>query len=144
MARIAKRLTRIRIVDTAGLPDGYDAANLEGDGCDDPDAWLAARLREPEQREDDHELPRVPWVDVRLSDWAGRAVPERRWIVPDWIPREQVTGLYGVGGINKTDWLIQMLMSSAAGLPVPRSSPTRRSVDQFCPPTPQGRRAAPF
>jgi hypothetical protein len=47
MARIAKRLTQVRLIDTTGMPDGYDAANLEGEGCDDPDAWLTARLREP-------------------------------------------------------------------------------------------------
>jgi RecA-family ATPase len=117
MARIAKRLTPIRIIDTRGLPDGYDAADLEHGGCDDPDAWLAARLREPEPQPDDHVLPQVVWRDVRLSDWADRDVPGRLWIVPDWIPREQVTGLYGIGGINKTDFLIQLLMASSVGLP---------------------------
>ena len=115
MARIAKRLTRIRLLDTADLADGYDAANLEGDGCDDPDAWLAARLREPEPA--DHELPVIPWLDERLSDWANRSVPLRGWVVPDWIPRGQCTGLYGVGGVNKTDLLIQLLLAKALGLP---------------------------
>ncbi|HME25461.1 MAG TPA: AAA family ATPase [Acetobacteraceae bacterium] len=65
---------------------------------------------------DDHELPAVAWCDERLSDWADREVPDRRWIVPDWIPREQATGLYGVGGINKTDLLVQLLMAGSAGL----------------------------
>jgi hypothetical protein len=43
--------------------------------------------------------------DEKLSDWAEREIPDRRWVVPEWIPREQVTGLYGAGGINKTDFL---------------------------------------
>ena len=47
MARIAKRLPLARrTVDTADLPDGFDAWDLEHEGCDDPDMWLEARLRE--------------------------------------------------------------------------------------------------
>jgi RecA-family ATPase len=113
MARIATRLPQARIIDTNGLSDGFDAANLEESSCDDPDAWLQARLREDAS----HVLPDVEWHDVRLSDWANREVPERTWVMPDWIPREQVTGLYGIGGINKTDFLAQLLMASTAGLP---------------------------
>ena len=45
------------------------------------------------------------------------SVPLRGWVVPDWIPRGQCTGLYGVGGVNKTDWLIQLLLAKALGLP---------------------------
>ena len=61
MARIAKRLTPSHLLDTADLPDGYDAANLEGDGCDDPDAWLAARLRDPE--------PSSHPASAKTDDW---------------------------------------------------------------------------
>jgi RecA-family ATPase len=114
MARIAKRLPQARVINTEGLPDGYDAADLEYDSCDDPETWLQSRLREPER---EHILPEVEWRDARLSDWANRDVPERLWIVPDWIPREQTTGLYGIGGINKTDFLMQLLMASSKGLP---------------------------
>jgi RecA-family ATPase len=109
-----------RCVDTTSLDDikdGYDAKDLERDGCDDPDAWLQARLPELEPDGASHVLLEVEWHDVRLADWADRDVPERLWIVPDWVPREQTTGLYGVGGINKTDFLLQLLMTSSAGLP---------------------------
>jgi RecA-family ATPase len=62
--------------------------------------------------------PLVPlWDDVRLSDWAGREIPPRQWIMEDWIPLGQCVGLYGVGGVRKTDWLLQLLMASALGLP---------------------------
>jgi hypothetical protein len=107
MARIAARLPHAKVVDTADLSDGFDAADLERLGIEDADDWLDARLREPERRDEDHGLPQVVWRDVRLSDWADRQVPEREWIVPDWIPCEQVTGLYGIGGINKTDFVMQ-------------------------------------
>lgn len=64
-----------------------------------------------------HELPTVEWIDRRISDWDENELPERLWIVPDWIPREQVTGLYGPPGVNKTDFLIQLMLATSAGLP---------------------------
>jgi hypothetical protein len=49
MARIAKRLPHATItLNTDGLSDGFDAADLEQEGCADADAWLDARLHEPE------------------------------------------------------------------------------------------------
>jgi RecA-family ATPase len=69
-----------------------------------------------DQDDDDHELPQIRWRDARLSDWADREIPDRRWIVPDWIPREQVTGLYGPAGVDKTNFLLQLAMAAAAGL----------------------------
>jgi RecA-family ATPase len=66
---------------------------------------------------DDHQLPDVEWIDRRISDWNEAELPERLWVIPDWIPREQVTGLYGPPGVNKTDFLIQLLMSTSLGLP---------------------------
>jgi hypothetical protein len=46
MRRIAKRLAQaLLVVDTEDLPEGYDAADLEVSGCDDPRAWFDARLR---------------------------------------------------------------------------------------------------
>src|SRR5258707_10664545 len=56
-------------------------------------------------------------MDHRLSEWNEEELPERLWAVPDWIPREQVTGLYGPPGVNKTDFLIEVLMSTSMGLP---------------------------
>ena len=55
VARLAKRLPDAHWVDTAGLPDGYDAADLEADGCADPDTWLLARERTTEQPDDREE-----------------------------------------------------------------------------------------
>jgi hypothetical protein len=64
----------------------------------------------------EHELPQMLWKDVRLSSWAGRDPPPRRWALPDWIPRLQTTGLYGIGGINKTDFVLQLAMAASLGL----------------------------
>lgn len=65
---------------------------------------------------DDHELPQIVWRDICAADWAERPVPDLQFIIEEWIPRRQVTGLYGVGGINKTDFLIHLLMAKSAGL----------------------------
>jgi RecA-family ATPase len=67
----------------------------------------------------DQGTPKPPplWDDVRLSDWAEREIPPRQWIMEDWIPIGQCVGLYGVGGVRKTDWLLQLLMAASLGLP---------------------------
>jgi RecA-family ATPase len=91
-----------------------------GIGPNGPDAEPPPEYdeRAPPPRGDAGKAPMVPlWDDVRLSDWAGREIPPRQWIMEDWIPLGQCVGLYGVGGVRKTDWLLQLLMASALGLP---------------------------
>ena len=53
-----------------------------------------------------------------LDAWArtGQVIPERQWIMQDWIPRGQTTGLYGVSGVLKTTWLLQLMLAASAGL----------------------------
>lgn len=63
------------------------------------------------------DLPVIPWIDERLSDWAGRDIPPQSWVMEGWIPRGQCTGLYGVAGIHKTNLLIQLLLAKSKGLP---------------------------
>ena len=60
-------------------------------------------------------------------------IPERQWLVPDWVPMARATSLYGSGGEGKT-LLAQMLATCCAigalwlGLRVRRCN----SVLQFC------------
>lgn len=57
--------------------------------------------------------------------YQDKPIPEREWLVPNWIPFLTVTGLYGDGGVGKS-LLAQQLMTAAAigkpwiGLPVQR------------------------
>ena len=60
---------------------------------------------------------------TRASDLAGKPVPERPWLVPDWIPSRQVTLLSGNGGIGKSLIAMQLQIAADAmrlwlGLPI--------------------------
>ena len=48
---------------------------------------------------------------------ADKVVPERRWIVRDWIPRQQVTLLGGDGGTGKSLIAMQLMLAVATGTP---------------------------
>jgi RecA-family ATPase len=63
--------------------------------------------------EDGEAEPRPPVIDPR--SWAGRPIPERQWLVGDWIPLHYVTALYGDGGLGKTLLAHQLLTSVATG-----------------------------
>lgn len=60
-----------------------------------------------------HAVSNIPLIDpIALQ---GVAVPERSWIVRDWIPNYQVTMLNGDGGIGKSLLAQQLLTSCATG-----------------------------
>jgi RecA-family ATPase len=71
----------------------------------------------PDSTEDAAAAPPPLWRVTRLSEWAGRAIPERSWIMENWIPRGQCVGLYGAPGVRKTDLLLQILMAASLELP---------------------------
>jgi RecA-family ATPase len=62
---------------------------------------------------DDEIDARPPVIDPR--EWAGQPLPERQWLVEDWIPLNYVTALYGDGGVGKTLLAHQLLTAVATG-----------------------------
>lgn len=80
-------------------------------------------LREPErQKRAGWQAPNPGFVPPRLDiidpgQWQGKEPPPRPWLVPGWIPREEVTLLYGVGGAGKSILSLQLMISAALGLP---------------------------
>ena len=50
---------------------------------------------------------------INPTVFEGLPVPQRRWLVTNWIPLGRVTGLYGAGGEGKT-LVAQMLATSCA------------------------------
>ena len=61
--------------------------------------------------------PIEPLALRRFSEFTGKEVPQRRWLVEDWVPMGVVTGLYGDGGLGKTLLLQQLQISAATAQP---------------------------
>lgn len=57
--------------------------------------------------------PEQPWRAIDLTRLEGKPVPERRWIVPEWLPVRVVTLNYADGGIGKTLLALQLMMAAA-------------------------------
>lgn len=84
---------------------------------DNPFAPTAASIQN-ELKED------ISWI--RPSTWAGKQPATREWEVEGWIPKGEVTLLYGDGGIGKTLLIHQYATSAAAGIPW-LGQPTRKA-----------------
>jgi len=56
----------------------------------------------------------LPFTLFDPSALEGLPIPERRWLVPDWIPMARATGLYGAGGEGKT--LLAQLLGTACAI----------------------------
>lgn len=64
----------------------------------------------------DTETPQPPlWSISTLTKWAGVEIPPQPWLMEDWIIRGQCTGFYGIGGVRKTDFLLQLMIATALG-----------------------------
>jgi RecA-family ATPase len=77
--------------------------------------------------------PAEPLNPIDPSTFDGKPIPERQWVVRDWVPMTRVTGLYGLGGEGKT-LLAQMLATACAGGKTWLGLSTRRcrSLLLFC------------
>jgi RecA-family ATPase len=76
---------------------------------------------------------KAPLRIVRPTALQGLLIPERRWIVPEWMPHGYVTGLFGPGGTGKSLLAMQLMTAAAFGKPwlgVP-VEPVR-SIGVFC------------
>jgi RecA-family ATPase len=45
---------------------------------------------------------------INPAEWEGKPKPERKWIIPDVIPDETITILYGDGGLGKSLVMLQL------------------------------------
>jgi RecA-family ATPase len=61
--------------------------------------------------------PQPPMKVIDPRSLQGLLVPERQWIVQDWLPIGYTTALYGDGGTGKTLLAQQLMTSCATGLP---------------------------
>lgn len=95
-------------------------------------AWARQR---PKPDRDDRPNGKVPddLDPIDPSMFAGEPVPERQWLVADWIPMARVTAIYGAGGEGKT--LLAQMLATACAIGAPwLDLPARRchSLLLFC------------
>ncbi len=57
--------------------------------------------------------PASGWIDP--TQWDGKPIPPRQWEVEGWIPRGEVTLLYGDGGVGKSLLAHQYATAAATG-----------------------------
>lgn len=80
---------------------------------------LAAKVEEAQEqyRQAQTNRPAAPPPEplqlINPCKWQDQPIPQRQWIVPEWIPCGVATGLYGPPGYGKT-LLIQQLMTATA------------------------------
>lgn len=86
--------------------------NLNRDG-NTVDTFLG--LRQQEQTEP--EETQSPYYFKSVSDLDGKDIPDRDWLVHDWIPGKQVTLLYGDGGTGKSQITMQLCLAVASDRP---------------------------
>jgi RecA-family ATPase len=108
------------------------------EGLAAPGAPVTARRYVPnsdssDRSGEDRPETQAPLTLLRPVDLAGKEVPERRWIVPNWIPSGVVTGLYGAGGEGKTLLGQQLQTSTALGqFWVGQETEPVRSIGLYC------------
>ncbi len=107
-------------------------ANSTNYGAPTPDAdGGSSSLRQHGAGKDDE--PPEPLELIRPVDQQDRAIPARRWIVPNWIPYGEVTGLYGHGGLGKTLLVQQLQTACAIGKPwIGQATEPVRSLAMYC------------
>ena len=111
--RLALRLPGARIVDTEGLPNRYDAANLEESGAD-PKAWLAERLppeRPPSRGAIFGQLTVYSMDDLDTS-------PSRSYLVKGLIALNEISLWCGPPKSGKSFLLMGVCYKLSLGLPV--------------------------
>jgi RecA-family ATPase len=72
---------------------------------------------------------------LRLPSWSDVHIPERKWVIPEWIPRDAVTGIYGDGGVGKSLGALQLQTSLCLGQPwlgLPVHEAGVRSLGVYC------------
>jgi RecA-family ATPase len=114
--------TIVRVVGFADTPEHSDISDWLDDGLSQSDLDTVIEDTEPyaktNEKGNGHTNGHTPtlWKHNQLDEWAGREIPAREWIMEDWVPRGQTTGLYGVSGVLKTTFLVQLMMAASAGL----------------------------
>lgn len=71
----------------------------------------ASLFAEPVVADEQKTIAPMDWIDP--TEWEGRPLRAREWVVEGWVPKGEVTFLYGDGGVGKS-LLAQQLATCAA------------------------------
>jgi RecA-family ATPase len=114
----------VRIVDVPkDWPESWDLADRLP-----PGVTIKMLRKMAEVKPDPEQL-----VFIEPHKLQGKLIPEREWIVPDWLPVGAATLFYGDGGTGKTLLVQQLMTSCATGKPWIGLAVTRcRSLAIFC------------
>jgi RecA-family ATPase len=123
--QLARVAAQVRVVELPGLGPKGDISDWLDDGGaqgDFEDILDGTTPLIPTADPEDPQPQPEPDNDVSLSaldiaKWQDKPVPQKQWLVPEWIPWRRVTGLYGIGGEGKTLLLQMLLTATALGLP---------------------------
>ena len=92
----------------------------------------------PHNRSQSFEAPNPEYLTPHLTTidplkLAEQPVPERRWLVPYWIPHRAVTMLGGDGGVGKSLLAMQLLTAVATGKPwLGQTTIACKAIGVFC------------
>lgn len=95
-------------------PDKFSLADVWFDPIEAPDLSPFDIAAECEQRADAEEGEALAWIDP--TKWEGQPLPAREWEVEGWVPKGEVTLLYGDGGVGKSLLMQQYATCAAASL----------------------------
>ena len=109
VARLVVRLPQATTIDTTGLSDGWDAANLEREGGLLAD-FLRDRLRAPPQPDKKQRFSLKSYADISMNV----AVP---YLVRDLIPAGGLTMIWGPPKCGKSFFVFDVAMHIATGTP---------------------------
>jgi RecA-family ATPase len=101
---LAREIERILVKAAAG-----PAQNTRGNGHDS-EGW-------PGIGPQPWSYPEDPWEALYLPTLQDVEIPQRRWVVDQWLPALETTGFAGAGGQGKT--LVAMMLATAAALGKP-------------------------
>ena len=68
---------------------------------------------------------------INAANLQGVEIPERRWVIKEWVQKGSVTALYGDGGVGKSLISMQIMTCIALGIPFLGLETTKEKVFGF-------------
>jgi len=101
----------------AKLKNAYNYAQNENIGAETHEARLLEAKDEFKDYDKQNPPPPLEYErSIPLHDFVGDP-PKREWLIPNWLPLNEISSLYGAGGAGKSLLALQMAMSVSTGNP---------------------------